>query len=121
MLRTSLLCLFMLGETSDVPQEHIKLKVTAEHCFLQRHSQTCFLPLQDEERGTIFDGIRTIAAFYLRADSSAICECIQNFGLNDLLFSVARLEMAFKKTLRSGLTLLLTCMGEYQSRPDGSF
>ena len=60
--------------------------------------------LQDDERGSVFDGIRTIAAFYLRADSSAICECIQNFGLNDLLFSVARLEMAFKKTLRSGLT-----------------
>ena len=43
-----------------------------------------------------------MAAFYLRADQAAICECIQNFGLNDLLFSVARLEMAFKKTLRSG-------------------
>ena len=60
---------------------------------------------QEEEKGKVFDGIRTIAAFYLRADSAAICECIQCFGLNDLLFSVARLEMAFKKTLRSGVTL----------------
>lgn len=58
--------------------------------------------MQGSERGSVFEGIRTIAAFYLRADSSAICECIQNFGLNDLLFSVARLELSFKKTLRVG-------------------
>jgi hypothetical protein len=56
--------------------------------------------VQGSDRGSVFEGIRTIAAFYLRADSSAICECIQNFGLNDLLFSVARLELSFKKTLR---------------------
>ena len=57
-----------------------------------------------QENGHIFEGLRTIAAYYLRADSCSICECIQTFALNDLLFSIARLECAFKKTLRSGRT-----------------
>ena len=55
-----------------------------------------------QENGHIFEGLRTIAAYYLRADSSSICECIQTFGLNDLLYSIARLERSFKKTLSSG-------------------
>lgn len=55
-----------------------------------------------QENGHIFEGLRTIAAYYLRADSSSICECIQAFCLNDLLFSIARLECSFKKTLQSG-------------------
>lgn len=54
-----------------------------------------------QENGHIFEGLRTIAAYYLRADSSSICECIQTFGLNDLLFGIARLESSFQTKLRA--------------------
>lgn len=36
-----------------------------------------------------------MSAFFLRADAHAICACIQAFHLNDLLYSVVRLDGLF--------------------------
>ena len=36
-----------------------------------------------------------MSAYFLRADAHAICDCIQAFHLNDLLFSVVRLDGLF--------------------------
>ena len=36
-----------------------------------------------------------MSAYFLRADAHAICACIQAFHLNDLLFSVVRLDGLF--------------------------
>jgi hypothetical protein len=45
--------------------------------------------------GNVFEALKTIAAFFLRADLLSICDCINTFGLNDVLFSVARMAEAF--------------------------
>ncbi len=55
-----------------------------------------------QENGTIFEALRTMSACYLRADTAAICACIQAFALNDLLFSIARLERLFNKRSCNG-------------------
>ncbi|KAK9832479.1 hypothetical protein WJX81_000145 [Elliptochloris bilobata] len=54
------------------------------------------------ENGAIFEALRTMSASYLRADTAAICDCIQAFALNDLLFSIARLERLFKQRSCNG-------------------
>ena len=61
-----------------------------------------------QENGAIFEALRTMSASYLRADTVAICDCIQAFGLNDLLFSIARLERLFKQRSCNGAPRL--CM-----------
>jgi len=55
-----------------------------------------------QENGAIFEALRTMAACYLRADTEAICACIQAFGLNDLLFSIARLERLYNQRACNG-------------------
>lgn len=55
-----------------------------------------------QENGAIFEALRTMSACYLRADTAAICACIQTFALNDLLFSIARLERLFNKRSCNG-------------------
>lgn len=54
-----------------------------------------------------------MSASYLRADTTAICDCIQAFGLNDLLFSIARLERLFKQRSCNGT---LSLKSAYRSR-----
>ena len=56
----------------------------------------------EQENGAIFEALRTMSACYLRADTAAICACIQAFALNDLLFSIARLERLFNKRSCNG-------------------
>ena len=48
------------------------------------------LPDLEQENGQIFEALKTMSAYFLRADATSICECIQAFGLNDLLFSIVR-------------------------------
>ena len=50
-----------------------------------------------------------MSASYLRADTVAICDCIQAFGLNDLLFSIARLERLFKRSCNGAPRLCVRC------------
>ena len=35
-----------------------------------------------------------MAAYYLRADTSSICDCLSAFGLNDLLFDLSRYDIS---------------------------
>ena len=51
-----------------------------------------------QENGEIFEALKTMSAYFLRADAHAICQCIQAFGLNDLLFSIVRLERLFARS-----------------------
>jgi len=51
-----------------------------------------------QENGDIFEALKTMSAYFLRADSHSICECIQAFRLNDLLFSIVRLERLFARS-----------------------
>lgn len=44
--------------------------------------------------GQIYEALKTMAAFYLRADTSSICDCLSAFGLNDLLFDLSRYDLA---------------------------
>lgn len=46
-----------------------------------------------QDNGRMYEALRTISGFFLRADSKSICDCIDAFGLNDLLLSVAKAEM----------------------------
>ena len=48
-----------------------------------------------QENGDTFEALKTMSAYFLRADAHAICDCIQAFHLNDLLFSVVRLDGLF--------------------------
>ena len=41
-----------------------------------------------QENGEIFEALRTMSAYFLRADAHSICECIQAFGLDGLLFAI---------------------------------
>ncbi|CAL8471980.1 g11522 [Coccomyxa elongata] len=50
------------------------------------------------ENGEIFEALKTMSAYFLRADAHSICQCIQAFGLNDILFSIVRLERLFART-----------------------
>lgn len=56
----------------------------------------------EQENGAIFEALRTMSACYLRADTAAICACIQAFALNDLLFSIVRLERLYNKRSSTG-------------------
>lgn len=51
-----------------------------------------------QENGDIFEALKTMSAYFLRADAHSICQCIQAFGLNDLLFSIVRLERLFARS-----------------------
>lgn len=51
-----------------------------------------------QENGEIFEALKTMSAYFLRADAHSICQCIQAFGLNDILFSIVRLERLFART-----------------------
>ena len=63
-----------------------------------------------QENGAIFEALRTMSASYLRADTTAICDCIQAFCLNDLLFSIARLERLFKQRSCNGAPGITPCI-----------
>ena len=49
-----------------------------------------------QENSHLFEAIKIIAASYLRADNGAIADSIQRYGLNDLLYGVARLELSLR-------------------------
>ncbi|KAK9905596.1 hypothetical protein WJX75_002717 [Coccomyxa subellipsoidea] len=53
---------------------------------------------KNPENGDIFEALKTMSAYFLRADAHSICQCIQAFGLNDLLFSIVRLERLFARS-----------------------
>lgn len=55
-----------------------------------------------QENSHLFEAIKIIAASYLRADNGAIADSIQRYGLNDLLYGVARLELSLRPPLESG-------------------
>ncbi len=81
----------------------------AADCAPRRGGRPCVTSARTgaaQENGAIFEALRTMAACYLRADTEAICACIQAFGLNDLLFSIARLERLYNKRACNGARAL---------------
>ena len=46
--------------------------------------------------GEVYEALSTMAACFLRADSTAICDCIKAFGLNDLLWDLTQSVGAFR-------------------------
>lgn len=46
----------------------------------------------DEDNGEIYECLRTIAACYVRADMSSICDCITAYKLNEVLSKATRLK-----------------------------
>ena len=46
--------------------------------------------------GEVYEALSTMAACFLRADSTAICDCIKAFGLNDLLWDLTQSVGGFR-------------------------
>ena len=70
-----------------------------------------------QENGEIFEALKTMSAYFLRADAHSICQCIQAFGLNDILFSIVRLERLFARTRdTSPVRGELTNTGKHEGR-----
>eukprot|EP00891_Asterochloris_glomerata_P004865 jgi/Astpho2/4865/Aster-05800 len=57
-------------------------------------------PESDTNSG-IYEALTRLAAFYLRADMGSICECINEYKLNELLYTVAKVEQAFTVSPRT--------------------
>ena len=62
-----------------------------------------------QTNGDIYEALRTIAACYVRADMSGICDCITAYKLTDVLSKATRLK-------RMQQALVEGCQG--QNRPD---
>lgn len=87
-------------------------------CHERKLAATCL-----QENGDTFEALKTMSAYFLRADAHAICDCIQAFHLNDLLFSVVRLDGLFacwqdpstgrRTTMEPGISTLQTLCGWY--------
>lgn len=70
-------------------------RVIAEHRSFQQVSVFVTVSYCLQENGDTFEALKTMSAYFLRADAHAICGCIQAFHLNDLLFSVVHLDGLF--------------------------
>ena len=65
--------------------------------MLKKHAQgsrgAAFdIGLVTQDNGEIYECLRTIAACYVRADMSSICDCITAYKLNEVLSKATRLK-----------------------------
>ena len=60
-----------------------------------------------QDNGEIYEALRTIAACYVRADMSSICDCITAYNLNEVLSKATRLQRMQQAVANS-------CSGEAQ-------
>lgn len=62
-----------------------------------------------QDNGQIYEALKTMAACYLRADTSSICDCLSAFGLNDLLFDLSRYDISRGAPLTLSREYIMRC------------